>query len=126
MQAIPLVTSLLDPRNLLSFAFYATLVSLIRTSMSRLASSPPRVSTVTCHNNNHLTSRPREWLKSGAVLAEETEEERRTVPETQLVMAVTLMVLPWLPASNLFFYVGFVVAGQSLACISVRWGDVRR
>lgn len=32
--------------------------------------------------------------------------------EDALFMAILLMVFPWLPASNLFFYVGFVVAGQ--------------
>lgn len=52
------------------------------------------------------------WLKSQES-EEEGEGEKSSDGNDVLLMAVTLMIFPWLPASNLFFYVGFVVAGQS-------------
>ena len=38
--------------------------------------------------------------------------DRAAGSEDAFFMSILLMVFPWLPASNLFFYVGFVVAGQ--------------
>ncbi|KAL0968642.1 hypothetical protein UPYG_G00269540 [Umbra pygmaea] len=73
MGTIPLVESLLDPRNLATLAFYGLLVVLAY------------------HSLWHSTS------------------SSKTV-----LMALSLIVLPFIPASNLFFPVGFVVAERVL------------
>ncbi|UYV72594.1 hypothetical protein LAZ67_9003892 [Cordylochernes scorpioides] len=69
MDAVPLVDSARDPRNLASLALYTGLAALL-------------------------------WAS------------RRSRPA--LIFALALLVLPFLPASNLFFYVGFVVAERVL------------
>ncbi|KAF4094271.1 hypothetical protein AMELA_G00011300 [Ameiurus melas] len=73
MGTIPLVESLLDPRNLATLAFYLLLGLL------------------TYHSLRHGHS------------------SAKTV-----LMALSLIVLPFIPASNLFFPVGFVVAERVL------------
>ncbi len=88
MDAIPLVTRLTDARNLLSLALYAVLAK-----------------TTLCHVVFFLQKKKRD----GTV-------ERIKTSSSCVVTAVALalMVLPFLPASNLLFYVGFVVAERIL------------
>ncbi|XP_055011548.1 protein O-mannosyl-transferase TMTC3 [Boleophthalmus pectinirostris] len=73
MGTIPLVESILDPRNLATLLFYASLGLLALHSLRYRHSSAKTV-----------------------------------------IMALSLMVLPFIPASNLFFPVGFVVAERVL------------
>ncbi|KAK2838371.1 hypothetical protein Q7C36_013185 [Tachysurus vachellii] len=73
MGTIPLVESLLDPRNLATLAFYVLLGLLAYHSLRHAHSSAKTV-----------------------------------------LMALSLLVLPFIPASNLFFPVGFVVAERVL------------
>ncbi|XP_069943334.1 protein O-mannosyl-transferase TMTC2-like isoform X2 [Cherax quadricarinatus] len=101
MEAIPLVASLADPRNLASLALYASLgllalVSLLALRRRRLGEDAGGSETAT----------------SGDVT----------------IMGLALILLPFLPATNLFFYVGFVVAERILyipsmgVCLLVAWG----
>ncbi|XP_076445747.1 protein O-mannosyl-transferase TMTC3-like [Babylonia areolata] len=73
MGTVPLITSLADPRNLATLAFYAV--------VGRLAIF---------------------------ALSEQSQRSRA------IIMSLALIVLPFLPASNLFFPVGFVVAERIL------------
>lgn len=101
MEAIPLITSIADPRNLASFALYAVLALLAMTVLLSLR-----------------RRRPGEDAASGET----------TTSGDVTVMGLALMLLPFLPATNLFFYVGFVVAERILyipsmgACLLVGWG----
>ncbi|XP_015913361.2 protein O-mannosyl-transferase Tmtc3 [Parasteatoda tepidariorum] len=73
MGTIPLITSLLDPRNLATLALYATLAAMLWFA---------------------LTADPKHF---------------------QIIsISMSLLVLPFLPASNMFFPVGFVVAERIL------------
>lgn len=124
MDAVPLVTSFLDARNLSSILFYGILFLLLRRLLSRitLSSCPSCFSpqsrlrgrgSTKWNNNNAVT-----WFgRESTCRTQESEEEGESGADANepLVMAVTLMIFPWLPASNLFFYVGFVVAGQFFA-----------
>ncbi|RZF38686.1 hypothetical protein LSTR_LSTR003492 [Laodelphax striatellus] len=74
MGTVPLLTSLLDPRNLATLATYATLATLVFVAL--------------------------------------TTDNRQQA--TVIVMSLALLILPFLPASNLFFPVGFVVAERVL------------
>ncbi|MCL4149593.1 UNVERIFIED_CONTAM: hypothetical protein GTU68_067204 [Idotea baltica] len=91
MEAVPLVTSLGDPRNLASLALYGTLLTLVAWVL--LKRPAPK--------------------RSGVEL---------------VVVALALLILPFMPATNLFFYVGFVVAERILyipsmgSCLLVGWG----
>ena len=130
MDAIPLVTTLTDCRNGCSLLLYSMLFLLVRLTLPRSASlcasclcspsSPasPKLKSrgsAKWNNNNAVSfySRDLLWIKSNESDEEGDAETRRDANEP-LLMAITLMIFPWLPASNLFFYVGFVVAGQSL------------
>ena len=73
MDTIPPISSLTDPRNLLTLATFAALISMLCYGMSG------------------------------------REGQRRKV-----LFALCLMVIPFIPASNLFFPVGFVIAERVL------------
>ena len=178
MEAIPLITSPADARNLASAAFYSALVyagwkSLMWTSSS--PSSPLAPSPLTFDASSCLFQRWRWFSQSVALVSPASGEsggggggssnsssssssgssstasstagslksERwgTTTPprwsqwqpaavdsSDLLVLSVSVMVLPFIPATNLFFYVGFVVAERVLYipsmgyCLLVAWG----
>lgn len=101
MEAIPLVTSLADPRNLASVALYFCLGLLALSSLLSLR-----------------RRRAGEDVAGG---------EAATSGDVT-IMGLAFIVLPFLPATNLFFYVGFVVAERILyipsmgVCLLVAWG----
>lgn len=158
MEAIPLVQSLADARNLLSAAFYGGLFHLVA-FLVRLANwrrgAPP------CHcsafqpkppsllalsgggksygkrfsNNNNCNTYSNglvsSWSCGSCSSASSSSSEcsestngggggpavASALSNQQLdatVLALALMVLPFVPATNLFFYVGFVVAERVL------------
>ncbi|GAV09089.1 hypothetical protein RvY_18686-2 [Ramazzottius varieornatus] len=82
MDAVPLVTTWFDRRNLLSAILYGGLFLLGK-----------RFSGMACS------------LK---------EQSRLISEEERLVLAVALLIIPFLPATNIFFYVGFVLAERIL------------
>ncbi|CAL4062760.1 unnamed protein product [Meganyctiphanes norvegica] len=71
--SLPLVTSVYDPRNIASLAFYVTLIAITITGITNEKSK------------GHMT-----------------------------LLGISLLVLPFFPASNLFFTVGFVLAERIL------------
>ena len=91
MNALPLVTSLSDPRSILSFMFYAVMASLslpllplFQPLLPFFSQKQPFPAQPT-HTGNHA-----------------------------LALALALAILPFLPATNIFFYVGFVLAERLL------------
>ena len=81
MDAVPVVRSLADPRNLATLAFYAALAAAFAKRVWPLLRRPGAGGS-----------------RSGRLAA----------------ACLSLLALPFLPASNLFFYVGFVVAERVL------------
>lgn len=73
MGTIPVISSVLDPRNLITIGFYAVLGKFIHFMLQQ-------------------------------------QDKRNRV----IIMSLSLMILPFVPASNLFFPVGFVVAERIL------------
>lgn len=165
MEAIPLVQSPADPRNLLSAAFYGGLFHLVsclvRLANWRRAAPPCHCSAFTpkpasllalssnggksssygkrFSNNNNCSSysnglvSPSSWSCGSCSSASSSSSEcsestssgaggggsavASALSNQQLdatVLALALMVLPFVPATNLFFYVGFVVAERVL------------
>ncbi|KAF6216658.1 hypothetical protein GE061_001004 [Apolygus lucorum] len=88
MGTVPLVSSLIDPRNLGTLAMYATITAIIHTA----------------YNSN---------------------SRKKT---SVIIMGLAFMILPFLPASNIFFPVGFVVAERVLYlpsmgfCVLIAYG----
>lgn len=163
MEAIPLIHSLLDARNVVSLVFYAMLFFVLR-SVARAtqvataldatsASSALPLLPCACHSTKHsrhaLHSRPvtnnnnnslcvcnessasSSWTCSSSCSSWDADEvgsscsssgssqSKRSMSQTHYsqvdrqIVAVALLVIPFLPATNAFFYVGFVVAGTS-------------
>ena len=106
MTSIPLVTSLSDPRNLVSLSLYSPLACLTYRLMFRLYTQYT-LHSPTFHSlwrsNLSKASRPGGSLTTSQIEA-----------ISIIALALSLIILPFLPAANLFFYVGFVVAERLL------------
>ncbi|XP_075529075.1 protein O-mannosyl-transferase TMTC1-like [Dermacentor variabilis] len=101
MGSIPLVTSPFDPRNLATLAILLLLAVLARRA---LISSQHKGSTAGGSRQQCCCFRTPEELQE---------------PSPGLLVALLLTVLPFLPASNLFVTVGFVVAERVLYIPSI-------
>ncbi|XP_055889069.1 protein O-mannosyl-transferase TMTC2-like [Biomphalaria glabrata] len=136
MDSIPLVEAWTDPRNLSTLAFYVTLAYILfcvaqhinednsavkncDTSLNGFRSSPCR----TLNNNS---------VKSSLHYSEGEESPYIKCisirPVDSTILALSILIFPFIPASNLFFYVGFVIAERILyipsmgACLLVGLG----
>ena len=114
MSAIPLVTSLMDSRNILSLVFYSLLACLSSKVMFQLYQlySP----TFKFLWRAHLSSPLWSVAKNGVVGESGTSQSEAI---SIMALALSLIILPFLPAANIFFYVGFVVAERLLYLPSV-------
>lgn len=125
MNSIPLVESLTDSRNLSTIAFYCGLVYFaiyILKSIPQIAdcSSPKPYSNGTNSHiikalNNHRGKI--RYFDSNSMKQDQfpTQHPKMNKPAFHcLVIAVTVMIVPFIPATNLFFYVGFVIAERVL------------
>ena len=150
MEAVPLVESLTDPRNVCSAVFYFLLIYALiyilryinatesysspssavcthyvngnghmRVSENGYVSSPvPRTNgtTTTTHprrrrrgsNSSTDSSHSDDSSMSSGILSTELSSVH------VLLLSLALLVLPFIPATNLFFYVGFVIAERVL------------
>jgi len=104
MSAVPLVDSWSDARNLMTSAFYASLI-LMTWRVARDLNRPSTVvaaaaSNGLCGDVGGLRSKRLRPVRAGR--------------DHLLLLALTLLILPFIPATNLFFYVGFVVAERVL------------
>jgi len=123
MEAIPRVKSLSDPRNLLSLVLYYALLRagsriLAALRRPRQPCRPQKSKRCTVchfhsasggHNNNHPS--PKIAVKMHAPRPPRSAEAA--------LVGLSVLCVPFLPASNLFFYVGFVVAERVLYLPSV-------
>lgn len=166
MNAIPLIQSFADVRNVATFVFYVTLAALLRACWLCMQSGLPAVewtaasssrSCLTCNvsqparhhkprlhasrstNNNSVCTCKELQLAHVTSLACDADETSSTSSSSmlstsstssnnsttrayrlqcqkleQVAFATALLILPFLPATNLFFYVGFVVAERIL------------
>ena len=98
-QAIPLVTSMWDPRNLCTLVTLATLLLLSRLTLIHHHNLRTRseCTEVKVHKNRSGSSR-----------------DGDAISHSVLLIGLMLSVIPFLPASNLLFPVGFVVAERVL------------
>ncbi|XP_061176820.1 protein O-mannosyl-transferase TMTC2-like [Saccostrea echinata] len=138
MDAIPLVESIGDIRNVFSIVFYAILfyvssnllTYLHKTSQFSSQTSPlvkPHLNgNGVSHHGNHSSQKnshngkrhkhSRRGSNSSTGSEEDPVEGGSTIYKSQdiLIISLSLMVFPFIPATNLFFYVGFVIAERVL------------
>uniref|UniRef100_A0A1A8ENU7 dolichyl-phosphate-mannose--protein mannosyltransferase n=1 Tax=Nothobranchius korthausae TaxID=1143690 RepID=A0A1A8ENU7_9TELE len=134
MDALPLIRSLIaDWRNVHTLLFYLGLLLVgwfgLRTrSTSRSTDTNGKASHYingrngnsnghSYHYNNHEHTSDSHADANDTLNGTETQEGCRTwLPTTEnvVVFSLGLLVIPFLPATNLFFYVGFVIAERVL------------
>ncbi|XP_062318267.1 protein O-mannosyl-transferase TMTC2 [Osmerus eperlanus] len=132
MDAVPLIRGFGDWRNLHSVAFYVCLVLLawmgLRTRQAKGKETNGKAHCVTNgksatnghsyhppeqeHTNSH--AEPHACTQNGT--KKHPAPPRTPLPTTEnvVVFSLGLLAIPFLPATNLFFYVGFVVAERVL------------
>ncbi|XP_072385462.1 protein O-mannosyl-transferase Tmtc2 isoform X2 [Diabrotica undecimpunctata] len=139
MEAVPRITTIRDSRNVISLVFYYGLAHILRKSLGRIRKKDRRgvrdkednncctvchincsdVHSSSCRtsNNNNTTNfssslcvcynfcRPLVVLRT---------EKRQHNSNSAIVLSFAFLALPFLPATNILFYVGFVVAERVL------------
>ena len=109
MESIPLISSLLYSRNFLSVLFYSLLVGFI----SKVLFKAYRLFARKSNGSGWNTQESSNLSKTQPTpLAANTTCQ---IEEISVIgLTLSLIILPFLPATNLFFYVGFVVAERLL------------
>lgn len=157
MEAVPRITSLRDPRNLLMVLFYALAYAVTKKCVSKIHlmeetkvgrsvarrktcrelyvlseekavlcqcpvchQSLSDVHSASCRNSNNNNSVSLHStcvcakLKAPRVFRRATTRQKRSGSASAIVLSLAFLALPFLPATNLLFYVGFVVAERVL------------
>lgn len=136
MDAVPLVRSLADRRNLHTVAFYLGFILLALfglrgpTSKAKETNGKPYISNgksiingngYHAPDTNHNTDQgpPKTTLNGSARLHQCLPWTSMPPTENLVLFSLGIMSLPFIPATNLFFYVGFVIAERVLYIPSI-------
>ncbi|TRY95536.1 hypothetical protein DNTS_007038, partial [Danionella cerebrum] len=125
MDALPLLRSLADWRNVNTVAFYISLLALTYFGLLHYPTKTKESNGKTNHvangkSTNGHTDYENTALYSNSMHVNGTNGTVKhcssSLPTTEnlVVFSISLMAVPFLPATNLFFYVGFVVAERVL------------
>ena len=139
MNAIPLVESVTDYRNVFSVVFYSSIVYLAYLTLSYIHAQTdiekPHMngngnghSTHVLYNNSkHSSVKYRPLQRQSSVPGENTHVSNSTNSHSSvylvslsphsidvLIFSIAILVFPFILATNLFFYVGFVIAERVL------------
>ncbi|XP_033019017.1 protein O-mannosyl-transferase TMTC2 [Lacerta agilis] len=129
MDAVPLLKTVSDWRNLHTVAFYAGLLLLaytgLKSSSKERECNGKNVTNGKQNTNGHNCLSEMEYksleLKPSFVSKEENGinkhlPQRPQLPSTEniVVLSLSLLIVPFIPATNFFFYVGFVIAERVL------------
>uniref|UniRef100_UPI0037E7AFAB protein O-mannosyl-transferase TMTC2 isoform X1 n=1 Tax=Semicossyphus pulcher TaxID=241346 RepID=UPI0037E7AFAB len=136
MDAVPLVRSLADCRNLHTVAFYGGFILLALFGLRSTASKAKETNgkayvangkSITNGNgyhapdSNHNTDQgpPKTTMNGSAGLHHCPPQTPLPPTENLVLFSLGIMSLPFIPATNLFFYVGFVIAERVLYIPSI-------
>ncbi|KAM4036107.1 protein O-mannosyl-transferase TMTC2 isoform 1-T1 [Anomaloglossus baeobatrachus] len=129
MDAVPLIKSVIDWRNIHTVAFYVLLFLLAYTSLKSSSTKKECNGKVFMNGkqntNGHSCQSHLEYKNSEprTTIVSKLENGVKNhinhglqLPSTEniVVLALSLLIVPFVPASNLFFYVGFVIAERVL------------
>ena len=95
MDSIPLITSFSDTRNILSLLPYTLVTGLLLPLLPSLLPAFSLTKRTSSPSNSSSNTSP-------------------LPPASTTIFALALTILPFLPATNLFFYIGFVMAERLL------------
>nr|KAF6498272.1 transmembrane O-mannosyltransferase targeting cadherins 2 [Rousettus aegyptiacus] len=129
MDAVPLVKTICDWRNLHTVAFYIGLLLLAYYSLKSptterecdgkfVTNGKQNANGHSCHSdaeyrNSEIKSSFASKVENGI---KNNVSQRTQLPSTEniVVLSLSLLIIPFVPATNLFFYVGFVIAERVL------------
>lgn len=142
MDAVPLVESVFDYRNLFTLLFYATLCYVVCYIIKSLETNKISKDAKTAYTNGfkhshkltngisnghvangfarngnarhrHTTNNLR---RSSSSSSDSDGESPQALEQSAhiIIISLTILILPFIPATNLFFYVGFVIAERIL------------
>ncbi len=128
MDALPLVRSLADWRNLHTVAFYTSLLALAWFGLCHYPTKSKETNGKAHHVANgkstnghscsseyeHSTFYSNSVQMNGANGTAKHYSSSLPTTESLVVFSLGLLAIPFIPATNLFFYVGFVVAERVL------------
>ncbi|XP_075065467.1 protein O-mannosyl-transferase TMTC2 isoform X2 [Mixophyes fleayi] len=129
MDAVPLIKSIIDWRNIHTVAFYILLFLLAYTSLessgTKRECNGKMFMNGKQNTNGHSCQSDLEYrnLEQRTTIVPKLENGLKNhinhggqLPSTGniVVLALSLLIVPFMPASNLFFYVGFVIAERVL------------
>ncbi|XP_057663006.1 protein O-mannosyl-transferase TMTC2-like [Diorhabda carinulata] len=139
MEAIPRITTIKDIRNIVSLVFYYGIAVILKKCMLRIRKKVKREerpkednkSCTVCHmncsdihssscrttNNNNTTNFSSSFCVCYSYcrpLIIHRPEKRQHNSNAAIVLSFAFLALPFLPATNMLFYVGFVVAERVL------------
>ncbi|XP_077450508.1 protein O-mannosyl-transferase TMTC2-like [Stigmatopora argus] len=129
MDAVPLVRSLADWRNLQTVTFYGGLVLLARFGFhgpsgggkvpeeeAANGKSLPNGNGYHAPNGHHGADSAAAKIATNGSYGLRDDNPGTSLPpvENLVIFSLALLSLPFIPASNLFFYVGFVIAERVL------------
>ena len=109
MASIPLIRSISDSRNILSVLLYSLLVGVISKVFAKLYRLYSSNSNKTRWNFQENSNLSKTWSFQ---VATNTSSDLKEI--SVIALSLSLIILPFLPATNLLFYVGFVVAERLL------------
>lgn len=112
---VPLVKEILQIENLISLTFYAAMLSAVVLFLIYCR----RFGVVDYYSESDYYVKKNKFVIYHK--PKDANSNRMFVSETlnQLALGLALLVLPFLPASNLFFYVGFIIAERILYIPSI-------
>lgn len=143
MDAIPRIYSIRDPRNLCTLVFYGTIFILSKRCLKKILMKRPNQEKVAREEKNWVCECPvcyqslsdvhsascRTTNNNNSVSAHSScvcialppvirfrssRIHHKPSASAATLMGITLLMLPFLPATNILFYVGFVVAERVL------------
>ncbi|CAH2277650.1 transmembrane and TPR repeat-containing 2 isoform X1 [Pelobates cultripes] len=129
MDAVPLIKSVIDWRNIHTVAFYILLFLLAYSSLKSpstkrecngklFMNGKQNTNGHSCQSDvDYKNSEQRPTIVSkleNGVKNHISQELQLPSTENIVVLALSLLIVPFVPASNLFFYVGFVIAERVL------------
>lgn len=148
MAAIPLVENLMDYRNLFTIAFYSSMCYLAYLTLTFIHTHSNSDKTLLNGNGHslHVMNSSKHSATKLRTLQRQTSLQGETLVSAStnshsklfsisshsidvLIFSIVLMVLPFILATNIFFYVGFVIAERVLYipsmgfCLLVAYGS---
>ena len=125
MNAIPLVESVSDLRNTFSLSFYTILGCSAYYILSYIHHSKDITDNKPYMNGNghsnftaskHSTNKTKSFQRQSSSSSHNDSDISDHSPHSLdiLILSIAIIVFPFIPATNLFFYVGFVIAERVL------------